>query len=374
MGREGWVAVVLFTAALAGCVGDDGDATVPTARGDDPISEDGSATGTGDGASSTSEETDAPGTGTDPSTDEGPSPCERVRENVTASIRSHSEDPFADRPTRNATLRTCGDEGVFLLAAYGLQGTDVVSLAWDVANEARCSGYLGKAAAGGSHRYYVAGWERPDGVPTVGGGSGGGGSPVVSAGPVSTDEITAGSGGWTAWGGGFENRSLAEGVHRYTIANKAWSPVDSSLTDGAAFLVMLACEAPIEFLGFGTSSVLHMFSYRDQEAGASAWEHAAAGVWASASTGRGLDVDLSTPVVLRASAFVFDGAGVLRVSDGNGTEEQIISGTDGLSVHRDVPEGSLTVDFAQTGRLAVVSGAAHGSFEPMSEEDVVGTG
>lgn len=348
MEKGGWLTLILVAAPLlAGCIGD--------LTGD-----------TGPGI--------APANTTDPmATDRrtiGQVSCDAA-EKIPSQIRDHDESPFADRPQAEAQLLACPDAGVFALAAYGLEGEDVLSMTWEVPGTTTCEGWTGVAATGGDVRYYISSWERPDGTATVGLGSGGGGFLVSAfAGSTDTDTLVPGSGG-TAWGGHFEDRTFDAGIHRYTAANNAWGGWDTSLSDGAPLLFLLACEDTIRFDRFQTSPTLEMFHHdsdMDTGAGASAF---AVG---DASIGRALATELPSDGVLRTVGYAFTGAGALVIEDDNGTTHHPYHPTSSARIQHAVPAGPLTVDLAQTGDLAGAAGAVHGALEAIAAGDVVQAG
>lgn len=291
--------------------------------------------------------------------------------NVTARIEDHRANPFdaEERGPAQPGLWACPEAGVLYLAAYGIEGEAIVSLEWKLPEATTCEAYEGIAATGSHHRYHVSARDRPDGTTSIGGGTGGGGLIVSAfAGPLHSDELRPGQGA-TAWGGGFEDRQLASGVHRYTIANSAWGPWETGLTDGAAFLFMLACEGPVELRELLSTGTLHLFDEGDMAVGAGVDVFLAGG----ASGGRALDTEMPKGGTLQALGYAFAGVGALRVSDENGSIQRTFAPDRPAEVDRDLPAGVLSVDLVQTGSFVIAAGMAYGPLEPIDPAPVVGT-
>lgn len=290
--------------------------------------------------------------------------CEALRANLTDLLEARREDPFGDRDPLDPGLRDCSDDGAFLLVAHGLEGTDLLQLVFSFERSTDCEGTRGIAATGGAFRYYLAGWDPPDGTSTVSSGSGGPGLGVF-AGPADTRELFAGSS--TSWGSSIGG-TFEEGQHSYTVAANHWGAYDSPLTEGAAFLLALVCEEPFAFDGVGSSSLVDLFSDQDMDRGVGAWAPFAPG----GSAGQALDRELDSEATLRLFGYAAQGAGAVEVDHADDTERHTIPPGDTLVLVRSVPEGSLTVSLADAGRFTSVVGLVHGPIEPVDSEEVVG--
>lgn len=345
-------------ALAAGCLGAGSDA------GTDP--------GTATIDNSAPDETSPSNRSESPSSEEDPTTevtdgCGHLRENASALIAARQEDPFGDRTPLGPRLDSCGSEGVFLLAAHGLEGSRALQLTWSFPQQTQCRVDQGVASVGGHHRFHVETWDHPDRAPTVSFGTGGGGT-AAFAGSIHARDLISNGDGKTAWGGNFE-ADLAAGEHTYTVAASDWSAWNNSITEDSAFLHILVCDGPFSFLGFQESRILHLFDHHDLDRGAGV----EARLFTGASVGEALDVQLDEEGELRAAAKGSEGGGAIQVSTQNGEERDTFGPDDGLQLVRDVPQGPLTISLARGGRLTFIAGVVYADMAPLEAEDVVGS-
>lgn len=357
MDRFGLIGGVLLLALAAGCLGAGGDEA--TEAGFSVIEN-----RTTDEASS-SNQTGSSANEEDP-TSKMTDACQGVRENVTTLLEAKDEDPFGDRPPLKPRLDACGHEGVFLLAAHGLEGTMALELTWSFPESASCETFEGAAATGGHHQFHVDGWDHAQADPTVGFGTAGGGSEIF-AGPVDSEELREEGNGKTAWAGASEI-DLAKGEHSFVAATNGWGSWDNGLTEGAALLQIRVCDGSFSFEGARTASSLHLFSHHDMDQGAGAIGPRFSG----ASAGQALDVELGEEARLRAGGFAFAGAGAMQIADAETEDRHTFGPEEPLRVVQDVPEGPLTVTQARGGALVVTAGAVYGGMTPIAEGAIVG--
>lgn len=357
MAQWAWVLAACIALLAAGCLGagsPDGEDEAPRDL-DEPAEPASDPTGdTGDAGESN--EAPEPASA-DPA-------CEGLRANLTDLLETRREDPFGDRDPLEPGLRDCSGGGAFLLVAHGLEGTDLVQPAFSFERSTDCEGTRGIAATGGAFRYYLAGWDGPDGTSTASSGSGGAGLGVF-AGPADTRELLAG--GSTSWGSAIGG-TFEQGQHRYTVAANHWGAYDSSLTEGAAFLLALVCEEPFAFDGLGSSSLVDLFRDQDMDDGVGA----SAPFVPGGSAGRALDRELETAATLRLFGHAAQGAGAVEVDHADDTERHTIPPGDTLVLTSSLPEGPVTVSLADAGRFTSVVGLVHGPIEPVDSDEVVG--
>lgn len=365
MGWRLWIALVLFGSALVGCLGPQ-EQGATQAAGDPSGAPTAEGPTNGNATNTTGQST--PTTGDGPGSTTAQTECAGARANVTEAIQGHHEDPFGDRPQAKPHVRACGSKGVFSLAAYGLDRPDLVSMQWTLPRETTCSSVVGAGVTDSHHPYYVERWSPPGGEGSISAGFGSGGLAVTAfAGPARTDELGGEPGGATAWGGGFTNETVSEGRLELSLASPAWGPWNTSLTDGAALRVLLACEDPLVFQGFSSPDTLALFESRDQDAGAGAHGPLVTG----AMGGRALDTQLADGGSLVAIGYAFQGAGVLQIDTPASTTQHPFTPDRTAEIDRSIEAGSVTVGLAEAGSGLIVAGAAFGPLQPISASSLV---
>lgn len=287
--------------------------------------------------------------------------CEAFRANLTSLLAERRSDPFEERDAIEPQLTDCGEQRAFLLAAYGLDGGQVLQVSWSFEESTECRFSEGVAATGGGYRYHLSSWDHPEEESTVGFGTGG--SSGVFAGQVDTRE---GSSGRTSWGGGF-NQTFEEGRHSFLVAAESWGAWETALTEHAALFVGLVCEEAFSFEGLASPSTLHLFSSGDMDAGAGV-RHLAGG-----SAGLALGANLGGPATLRMGGFALQGAGAVVVDHENGTQPHAVPPGSLLDVVDAVPEGPLRVVQGQGGIVSLV-GLVHDTPEQVDAGPIVGDG